>query len=332
AYAAGKDDGSYEGKQPQFTASGNKDSVGNFAMQTFGQVTGLSFDGYVGVDFVAFRDIVNALGGVDVCLTGPLDDYQYPDYHDSYVRGGIHFKAGCQSLNGEQALEVARSRHATEGAEASDFGRIKRQQLILNAIRKKGDSVGAIAKAPQLMDALQKNFSTNLTLSDLRILYQWSKGLPDSSIGKLSIDYNNFLHACDRGGYYECSTDPSYGTLHQYFDNLLVDPKVLREKTPVQVANGSHSLSDLVVEISGALGPLGFNVVDPTRVPTAQGSTVYDYSDGKGRATAQWLANYFGARLVEVKKDAPPPTPTPPVNGVVVVLGHQFALRWIGQG
>ena len=77
------------------------------------KVTGLTFDRYIAVDFIAFRDMVNALGGVDVCLTTDLDDTSYPDYTGGYHP--IHFKAGCQHLNGEQALEIARSRHAIRG-------------------------------------------------------------------------------------------------------------------------------------------------------------------------------------------------------------------------
>src|SRR5260370_5412903 len=47
---------------------------------------------YIAIDFVAFRDMVNALGGVDVCLSTNLDDYSYPDYSNGYHP--IHFKAG----------------------------------------------------------------------------------------------------------------------------------------------------------------------------------------------------------------------------------------------
>src|ERR1700674_5686944 len=44
-----------------------------------GKVTGITFDRYIAIDFVAFRDMVDALGGVDICLTTNLDDYSYPD-------------------------------------------------------------------------------------------------------------------------------------------------------------------------------------------------------------------------------------------------------------
>src|SRR5216683_7034904 len=116
------------------------------------KVTGLTFDRYIAVDFVAFRDMVNALGGVDVCLTTNLDDYSYPNYVNGYY--AIHFKAGCQHLNGEQALEIARSRHAEQPEQASDFGRARRQQDIMQAIKKKATTVNGFSKAPQLLSAL----------------------------------------------------------------------------------------------------------------------------------------------------------------------------------
>src|SRR5712692_8568519 len=121
---------------------------GYAAEHEVGKVTGLTFDRYIAVDFVAFRDMVNALGGVDVCLSTNLDDYEYPDYFNGYIRGGIHYKAGCQHLNGEQALQVARSRHAVEPEQSSDFGRAKRQQDIMQAIKRKASTVNGFAKAP----------------------------------------------------------------------------------------------------------------------------------------------------------------------------------------
>src|SRR5436305_5586404 len=87
-----------------------RDGGGHAAEHEVGKITGLTFDRYIAIDFKAFRDMVNALGGVDVCLTSPLDDYTYPNYGHGYIV--LHFKAGCQHLNGEQAPEIARSRHA----------------------------------------------------------------------------------------------------------------------------------------------------------------------------------------------------------------------------
>src|SRR6266478_7731626 len=116
-----------------------RDGGGHAAEHEVGKITGLTFDRYIAVDFVAFRDMVNALGGVDVCLTTALDDPYYPDYHNGIT--AIHFKAGCQHLNGEAALEIARSRHAIQPEQSSDFGRARRQQDIMQAIKKKATTV-----------------------------------------------------------------------------------------------------------------------------------------------------------------------------------------------
>ncbi|TMC89594.1 MAG: LytR family transcriptional regulator [Chloroflexi bacterium] len=150
-----------------------RDGGGHAAEHEVSKITGLNFDRYIAVDFKAFRDMVNALGGVDVCLTSNLDDYTYPNYGHGYI--ALHFRAGCQHLNGEQALEVARSRHAVQSEQSSDFGRSRRQQDIMYAIKKKATTVNGFAKAPQLLDALQKNIHTDMSLSDMKAIYDWGK-------------------------------------------------------------------------------------------------------------------------------------------------------------
>ena len=337
AYTIAMDNASWPGKRSEF-ASG-KDRGGRLAQQTVAGFTGLHFDGYIAVDFKAFRDLVNALGGVQVCLDGPLDDYQYPDYRNGYVKGGIHYKKGCQQVNGEQALQLARSRHAVQQTEAGDFGRAQRQQLILNAIRNKATSVNAITRARELMEALQKDFDTSLTISDMKALYDWSRGLSDGRVGRLSISTADFLDqyylrrgTCGNFNEYTlCPEDPSYRALRSYFSNLFVDPQVLKEAAPVQVVNSSRTLDDLGDRVSSTLQPLGFKVEPAVRMRPAEKTVVYDYSGGRYPLTAQWLAAYFGGPVV-TPATAAPPTPSPPAGGLAVVLGHQYALRWIGQG
>jgi polyisoprenyl-teichoic acid--peptidoglycan teichoic acid transferase len=310
--------------------SGDKDRGGKAAIQVMSQVTGLQYDGYVAVDFKAFRDVVDALGGVDVCLDSPLDDNQYPNYSNGYVKGGVHFKAGCQHVNGEQALEIARSRHAEQPEQASDFARAKRQQLIISAIKKKATSVDAITKAPQLMGALQQDMSTNLTLTDLKAMYNWSKQVNDNSIKRVSIDNTNFVTECTSGGYALCPIDSDYNVLHSYLANAFVDPNVLKEGAAVQVANGSASLPEMGNQVSATLQPLGFKMASPVRTTTRQQSVVYDYSNGKYPQTVRWLSSYFHANVVTPPAGAAP-TPSPPQGGVVVQLGRDFSVRWVGE-
>ena len=314
-----------------YTQSSDKDRGGKAAMHVMSQVTGLQFDGYVGIDFKAFRDVVDALGGVDVCLDSPLDDNQYPNYSDGYIPGGIHFKAGCQHVNGEQALEITRSRHATEASQASDFARAKRQQLIVSAIKKKATSINAITKAPQLLGALQQDMATNLTLTDATALYNWSKTVNDNAVRRISIDDTNLVTECDQAaGYYLCPQDPSFKTIHAFMQNSLVAPSVLKEGASVQIANASLSLPQMGDQVSASLQSLGFKMAGPVRVTTSPQSVIYDYSDGKDPKTVQWLGSFFHAGVVTPQARMTP-TPSPPQGGVVVVLGRDYSVRWVGE-
>jgi len=339
AYEVGMDDTNWPGKLPQFQVASSRDAGGRLSMQTVGAITGIHFDGFVGVDFKAFRDLVNALGGVQVCLAGPLDDNQYPNYVDGYVPGGIHFKAGCQQVNGEQALELARSRHAVQAAQASDFARAARQRQLLDAMRLKATSLGVITRAPALMDALQKNFITDLGLGDLDALYRFSSHLPASAISSAALTDSNLVAqfyqqpgSCGPWNEYVlCPVDPTFHTIQGYFASVFINPAVLAEAAPVELVNASFSLADMGSRVAQTLAPLGFRIGTPLRSSPATGSVVYDYSGGRYPLTAKWLAQYFGADLVTATATTPPPTPGASTSGLVVVMGRNFALRWIGQ-
>ncbi len=312
-----------------------RDGGGHAAEHEVGKVTGLTFDRYIAVDFVAFRDMVNALGGVDVCLTSNLDDYTYPNYGHGYIT--LHYKAGCQHLNGEQALQVARSRHAIEAQQSSDFGRARRQQDIMQAIKAKATTVNGFAKAPQLLDALQKNIHTDMSLSDMKAIYDWGKNLPNSSILRLALTApapatdGNFLFGgnCGMGNASQlCAEDPSYRMIHQYVASVFIDEAVLAEKAPVQFANGSYTYGDLANRVTTMLDPLGLQLNDPVGHSNSGKTVILDYSGGQFPKTAQWLASYFNATVVPATPADHPPARGQQAYGLVVVLGHDFGVRF----
>jgi len=318
---------------PQYTGH---DGGGHAAEHEVGKITGLTFDRYIAIDFKAFRDMVNALGGVDVCLTSNLDDYTYPNYGHGYI--AIHFRAGCQHLNGEQALQVARSRHSIEPEQSSDFGRSRRQQDIMEAIKKKATTVNGWSKAPQLLDALQKNIHTDMSLSDMKAIYDWGKNLPDSSIIKLALTApaaataGNFLYAgnCGMGPYASqlCPEDPSYRRIKQFIGSVFIDPAILAERAPVQITNGSYTYSDLADRVTTMLDPVGLQLADPVMHQSSRGTVILDYSGGRFPLTAKWLASYFGGTVVAATPTSPAPARGQQTYGLVVVLGHDFGVRW----
>lgn len=323
---------------PQYTG---RDGGGHAAENEVGKVTGLTFDRYIAVDFIAFRDMVNALGGVDVCLTTNLDDYEYPAYGGGFIRGGIHYKAGCQHLSGEQALQIARSRHATQPQQSSDFGRARRQQDIMQAIKKKATTVNGFAKAPQLLDALQKNIHTDMSLSDMKAIYDWGKNLPDASIIRVALTApspvgdGNLLDSynCGMGPAVSqlCADDPTYTMIHRYIASVLIDSKTLGEKAPVQIVNGSTNFTDLAARVTSMLDPTGLQLADPVSHRAASQTVILDYSNGQFPLTVKYLQTFFGASVVPATPTSPAPASGQQTYGLVVVVGHDFALRFLGE-
>lgn len=339
-----------------------KDGSGHLAEDTVTQVTGIHFDKYLAVDFKAFRDSVDALGGVEVHLDTGLDDCHFPDYHNGYVNhgvpvgqecppgAGIHFKAGDYQVNGEQALEIARSREAIEPEQATDFGRSRRQQMIIQSIKKRAASANGLLKAPQLMDALQNDFKTDMDLNDLKALYDWAGKLPDSAIVRVALTNQDLLaEFYEQQGscgpdfeYVLCAFDPSFRYLRQYFDpgNTFLDPAILAEQAPVQIVNAIAARDDLDDRVTRSLAPFGLKLAPTTPFSHAplQRTVIYDYSGGSFPQTAQWLTTYFqGAPIQPATAPAAGVLPNPyPIsgqitNGLVVILGSDFYLHFLGE-
>jgi hypothetical protein len=116
------------------------------------------------VDFSAFVKIVDTLGGIDVNVPSKLHDTMYPDPQpgDPYGYKSIHFDPGWQHMDGQRALEYARSRMST-----SDFDRARRQQLILLAIREKALSLNLIPRLPALAATMMDTVKTDMTLDEM---------------------------------------------------------------------------------------------------------------------------------------------------------------------
>ena len=92
--------------------------------ETVEQVTGLRIDGYVELGFGGFARLVDSLGGVDICVPFDMDD----------PMAGIDLAAGCQTLDGANALGYVRSRYADP---RGDLGRAERQRQFLGAVMSK---------------------------------------------------------------------------------------------------------------------------------------------------------------------------------------------------
>ena len=88
------------------------------------KISGLSINRFMAIDFAGFSKMVDALGGVEVCSTIPLEDYEL---------GTVLANAGRQMVDGHTALNYVRARQVTTEFNG-DYGRIKRQQLFLSSL------------------------------------------------------------------------------------------------------------------------------------------------------------------------------------------------------
>lgn len=109
-----------------FAAGGPK-----LLVRTVETVTGLHIDHFAKIGFGGFANMVDALGGIDMCLPHAIDD----------PKAGINLPAGCQHLDGQQALGFVRTR-ATPRA---DLDRMDNQRIFLSALLKKATSTGTLA-------------------------------------------------------------------------------------------------------------------------------------------------------------------------------------------
>jgi LCP family protein required for cell wall assembly len=112
------------------------------AIKTVEKLTGVFIDHYIVVDFLGFKSVVDALGGVKVCLTTAVDD----------EKSHLKLSAGNHVLTGDQALAFARVRHGI--GDGSDIGRIGRQQDFLTSIIRAATDKGLLLDPTKLYSVL----------------------------------------------------------------------------------------------------------------------------------------------------------------------------------
>lgn len=184
-----------------------------------GDLIGQPIDNYVGIDFHGFTKMIDTLDGVDVTVEKTFDDYVYPidgketnncGKQDTALEDAvkqatqeaelafpcryehIHFDKGPTHLDGTTALKYARSRHSLQ--DGNDFGRAKRQQLVLEGVKEKVLSVSFVPKILPLMDEAKNYVRTDIDVPLLQKFFAEAK--QDSKkyhITNLVLNLDNFL-------------------------------------------------------------------------------------------------------------------------------------------
>jgi LCP family protein required for cell wall assembly len=283
---------------------------------TVEHLTGLHIDHFASVNFPGFQGMVNALGGIDVCIG--------TSRHDS--NSGDFLAAGAHHINGVQALALVRDR---ESFPNQDLGRIKDQEYFLSVMLRKVLSAGTLTnplKLTEFLNVATKSLTvdTGLSLGDMRKLA--------SRFSHLDPAHVTFLTAPIANANYQ-ATSSVYGNQPQ--DNVELDParlaalfaSVAADTTAlppatsppppptdiqVRIENGT-SRSGLAHATATQLQTLGFQITAVTDASTTSLMTTISYGAADLPAAESLQSHVPGATLQSAT-----------TAGIVLTLGANF--------
>lgn len=217
-----------------------EEGAGLLLREVVGGITGQPINNYVAVDFDGFKQVVDTLGGVEVVVERSFVDPLYPiDGKEDDLCGlapddrvgfeekeaiatespelaypcryeALRFTAGKQTMDGETALKFVRSRHSAE--DGGDFNRAHRQQLFIEAIRDRVLSLGFIPKIPSLLNDLEENVRTDLSVEMIQRLLKEAPHVRDYTITHVVLTTDTYLKDgySDDGQYILMSRDGQF--------------------------------------------------------------------------------------------------------------------------
>lgn len=141
------------------------------------KLNGVEIDRYVRLDTSGLSALVDAIGGIEINVPKRMK------YVDKTQKLNINLYSGLQTLNGEQAEGFSRFRYDEEG----DIGRIKRQQIVLKALKSKIAHPSTILHLPDLINVMQKHVDSNLSFDEMMAIATFSMTLKPEQIQSFSL-------------------------------------------------------------------------------------------------------------------------------------------------
>ena len=143
------------------------------------ELTGIKIDRFIGIDFNGFKDMVDALQGIQVNICQPIDDAEL---------GWITRKSGVQTFTGQQALNLVRARNVISDNGLSDLARIRRQQGVLSSILRQLSQGNVLLNPNKLNNFIQAFAKDTFTQNiDINSLAEIASSLGDLSPGKVTF-------------------------------------------------------------------------------------------------------------------------------------------------
>lgn len=292
--------------------------------QVVESVTGVPIDYNIIINFQAFQQAINTVGGVTVNVPEDLADPTM-----AWENGGnpVLAKAGTANFDGAAALRYVRSRETT-----SDFARAQRQRAVLVALKGKVATLGTLSN-PLKIAALLNNFGDNvqsdLNLSEANQLYGIISKITD--VNTKSVGFadppNSYVTTGNMAG--QSIVLPraglfSYSDIQNFLRTQLPDGYLIKENAPILVLNGT-TMPGAAGNLADQLKKYGYNVLPAADAPTNNYGHTYviDLSHGKDKYTRHYLEQRFSAKALTGLPD----TAIKP-NGAafVIIVGEDEAL------
>ncbi|NUP79887.1 MAG: LCP family protein, partial [Nonomuraea sp.] len=263
------------GQQPHLGMINESFNSGGIACtwKTIETLTHIHIDHFVQVDFSGFKSMVDAVGGVEVCLPSPVND----------KKALLHLPAGRQTLTGEQALGYVRARYSL--GDGSDIGRIQRQQMFIASMVKKvlsGDTLTDPAKLLGFLDAGTKSVTTDDELS-VGVMNDLATSLQGLNAGQIRFITTPWHYSLSQPGRVEW-VQPQAGRLFQIVakDQSVQgvkggQAKVGRTKIQIELRNGTWR-GGLGTEVAAFLEQRGYHISkigDSAKKPQAKTTLLY---------------------------------------------------------
>jgi LCP family protein required for cell wall assembly len=269
-------------------------------VDTVEQMTGVTVDHYAEINFAGFLTMVDALDGVEICLTKATQD----------KRSGLDLPAGRQTVNGAQALAYVRARYIDPTA---DLGRMKRQQKFVGAMASKALSAGTLTNPVKLdafLAAAASSLKTDSGMGTTQMLdlVDRFKGINPSRIAMVTVPLGDAFKDPTLGDVLTWDKAGSAAIFAAIRDDQpIVAPKaatavtVAPGKISVKVLNGT-STKGLGATAADDLAGLGFLISgSPANATTTVGATTVIRYDEKFSESAKTVAAALpGATLVPV--------------------------------
>ncbi|MGW0402831.1 LCP family protein, partial [Streptomyces sp. NPDC003002] len=224
-------------------ADGNVGGAAACTIKTVEHNTGLRIDHFVIIDFHGFEDVVNAVGGIEICPKHAI--------HDN--KAHLDLEAGCQVVRGERALGYVRTRYSV--GDGSDIGRLGRQQEFMRALAAKAQTkLTSPSDIYGFLDAATKSITTDKALAGIRPLYSLLSTLQDIPKERLT-----FLTVPHYPREVDIATDKAniswqYPQARTLFTSLVNDQEITEEQLATDTPITAGSIKVVVLNGSGTPG------------------------------------------------------------------------------